>query len=476
MRRIVCLLTALSLGGGFAYATEKTVHFGRFGTVTLYYESPRPSHVILFMSGDGGWNLGVVDMAKALAANDALVAGVNVVHYLRELESSGDKCSYPAGDFEELSKYVQRQLDYSDYVTPVLVGYSSGATLVYAALAQAPSNTFKGAISLGFCPDLPLTKPMCPGSGLRWKPGPKGKGYIFLPAETLEVPWIALQGTIDQVCDAAATEAYVKQVPHGEVVVLPKVGHGFAVQRRWMPQFKEAFFRILEHKTVDAPRAPLAEPVKDLPLVEVPTSAPGELMAVHISGDGGWGVTDRGLSAALAAHGIPVVGLNSLHYFWTRRTAAESASDLERILRYYLAAWRREKAILIGYSLGADVLPFIVNRMSPQMQSKVALVALLGPSAEVDFEFHLTDWLGDFSLSSQSQVEPEIEKLKVRPILCFSGEEDDEAICRDLPPGLARLIVLKGGHRVGGDFEPIAEAILKASGVAPKPESVDDRQ
>jgi len=52
------------------------------------------------------------------------------------------------------------------YQRPLLVGYSSGATLVYAALAAAPPEAFAGAISLGFCPDLEIHKPLCHGRAL----------------------------------------------------------------------------------------------------------------------------------------------------------------------------------------------------------------------------------------------------------------------------------------------------------------------
>jgi type IV secretory pathway VirJ component len=69
-------------------------------------------------------------MARKLAALDALVVGINIIHYLKQLESSTEKCSYPAADFEALSQFVQKQLNYPSYVTPILVGYSSGATLV----------------------------------------------------------------------------------------------------------------------------------------------------------------------------------------------------------------------------------------------------------------------------------------------------------------------------------------------------------
>jgi len=145
-------------------------------------------------------------MARQLAALDALVVGIDIRHFLKELEETAEKCSYPAADFEALSKYVQKRYDFPRYVSPLLVGYSSGATLVYATLVQAPATTFRGAVSLGFCPDLPLNRPFCRGNGLEWKRGPKGKGYSFLPAMNLEVPWIALQGGVDQVCDPSATE------------------------------------------------------------------------------------------------------------------------------------------------------------------------------------------------------------------------------------------------------------------------------
>jgi type IV secretory pathway VirJ component len=460
VKRTLLALLVLVLAADL-YATEEVLRFGRFGTITVYRESPRPGHVVLFVSGDGGWNLGVIDMARELAVLDALVVGIDIRHFLNELEKSAEKCSYPAADFEALSKYVQKRYDFPRYVSPVLVGYSSGATLVYATLVQAPATTFRGAVSLGFCPDLPLNRPFCRGNGLEWKRGPKGKGYSFLPATNLEVPWIALQGTVDQVCDPRTTENYVRQVKLGEIFFLPKVGHGFAVPRNWMPQFKQAFSKIIERKLAEPP-PPTADVVKDLPLIAVSARGPGgNTMAVIITGDGGWGVTDRGLAEALAAQAIPVVGLNSLQYFWTRRTPEGASADLARVLDYYFKAWNKGKAILIGYSLGADVLPFMLNRLPKEMLGRVQLVALLGPGRMVDFEFHLTDWVAAGSRTTSLPVLPEIEKLRGMKMVCFYGTDDEDALCKSLDPHLARVIALEGGHRFGGRFEPIADAILK---------------
>lgn len=445
-----------------AFAADEIYHFGRFGNVTLYKTSPHPSNVVLFVSGDGGWNKGVVDMAKTLAESDTLVIGIDVVHYMKELGNSDETCSYIAADFEMLSKFIQKRLDFPDYIHPLLAGYSSGATLVYAAAVQAPPDTFIGAISLGFCPDLLVEKPLCRGSGLEWENGPKGKGYIFLPASNLQTPWIALQGTIDQVCNPVKTEAFVRQVNNGQMVMLPKVGHGFSVQRNWLPQFKEAFKETIQKH--EAGLIPGTDELKDLPIVEVnPDSKGSDMLAVIISGDGGWAGIDREIGYAIAAQKIPVVGLNSLQYFWTKRTPQGSARDLGRILRHYLKYWNTERVILIGYSFGAEVLPFMINRLPEDILKKIQYVALLGPGRTAEFEFRVSGWLGVPSQAALPLL-PEMEKLTSARILCLYGEEEKDSLCTVLNPGMAKTIALKGGHHFGGKYKTITEIILREAG------------
>jgi len=461
IRKLAAALMLLAAAAGVGGA-EDTLSYGRFGTVHLYRQSPRPSYVALFVSGDGGWNQGVVDMARDLAGLDALVVGIDIRRYLDKLALSTEPCLYAAEDFEALSKFVQKELDYPTYTPPVLIGYSSGATLIYATAVQAPPNTFLGAISLGFCPDLRLAKTPCRGNGLQWHQGPKGQGFVFEPAVTLEIPWIALQGTIDQVCDPQATEAYVRKVRNGEVVLLPKVGHGYSVPRNWLPEFRRAFAKIT------GTRAPAPEPSAEgtlagLPLVEVPSEGPsGELLGIVISGDGGWRVTDRGIAGELAAHGIPTVGWNSLQYFWHAKTPEQAANDLGRVLRHYLAAWKLSGAVIVGYSLGADVAPFMISRLSAELRSRIRTLALLGPGHTVDFQFHLTDWLVARRRPTSLPVLPEIAKLGSTRIICFYGKGDSDAVCPELDPTHVTSIELPGGHRIGREFQPVVDAILKA--------------
>lgn len=458
---ILLVVTCLFLGNSSAWGSETSLHYGRFGKLTLYRNTPQPSHVVLFVSGDGGWNLGVIDMAQSLAGLDALVVGIDITHYLKELAQSQEKCSYPAADFESLSKFVQMKLGFESYRPPVLVGYSSGATMVYALLAQAPPNTFRGAISMGFCPDLQLNKPFCGGQSLRSEPAPKEHGYNFLPTKELQNPWIAFQGAMDQVCDAAKVEAYVKQVDNGEVVLLPKVGHGFSVQKNWLPQFREAFTRLVHDEPAAATHGAPVSGVSDLPLVEVPAKgSANDLLAVILTGDGGWASLDRDIGGVLAAKGVAVVGFNTLQYFWAAKSPDLAAKDLERVMRHYLERWHRQRVLLLGYSLGADVLPFMAGRLPEDLRKQVAAVALLGPGKTANFEFHLSDWLGGGT--EGMPVAPEMARLQGLKVLCLYGEEEPDSLCRVLPPdnSQVKVVTFGGGHHFGGDYAKLAELIF----------------
>lgn len=434
-----------------------TLGFGRFGPVVLYRRSEHPSRVVLFISGDGGWNRGVVDMARALAGLDALVVGVDIRRYLASLGVARGSCGYPAADFEALSQWVQQRLGYPGYVPPVLVGYSSGATLVYATLVQAPPGTFRAGVSLGFCPDLRLGRPLCRGEGLASAPGPRGL-VRFAPADSVRTPWVVLQGAEDSTCSLPQADSFVRSIRGAEIVRLPSVGHGFGVEAHWLPQLREVVDRV---SRAPIARAPLAPSVRDLPLVELPAPGANGELAVIVSGDGGWASIDRRIGEDLAARGVPVVGLNALQYFWHARTPDEIGRDLTRILRHYLDAWKAGDVLLVGYSLGADVLPFMVSRLPPDLRARVRLVALLAPGRTATFEFHVSQWLG--AAKAGSPTAPEIGRLTGLRVLCMFGTDDRDSVCPLLPKGSATVVPLEGGHHFGGSYVGMGDRILKAA-------------
>jgi type IV secretory pathway VirJ component len=207
-----------------------------------------------------------------------------------------------------------------------------------------------------------------------------------------------------------------------------------------------------------------APALEALPLVEVPAESAGpDSLAFIITGDGGWARLVRTVAAGLAAQGIPVVGLNSLRYFRTERSAEECAAALELILRHYLAAWHRERIVLIGYSRGADLLPFMASRLPPDLRGRVDVIALLGPGTTTSFRIHLLDWVLHRS-SGTVGTRSEIEKLGDFNILCVYGSDEKDSACPGLPAGLARLEERRGGHHFDGDYAAIAGSIIAAAG------------
>jgi len=437
----------------------RQVAAGRFGTVRVYVPQGRPRSVALFISGDGGWELGVIDMAHALGAVGAVVIGVDVRQYLASLRSvarrPGAPCQMIAADFEALSHQVQKQIGMSEYLVPVLVGYSSGATVVYAALVQSPPGTFAGALSLGFCPDQDFAgAALCPGAGLHYRKNAQHE-LVLDPATTLRQPWIALQGEQDQVCSARAAATFAAQVAGGSLVQLPRVGHGFAVERNWLPQFRQAY-AALAARAAGAEERPAD--ISDLPVQEVHAAGNSPEFALLLTGDGGWAGLDQELAARLAAAGVPTVGLNSLKYFWSRRTADETARDVARVLRHYLLVWHKQRVLLVGYSFGADALPFVVNRLPPELRARVASVSLLGIDANASFEVGVAEWVG--SDAGAAPTRPEVAALAHLPVLCLYGEGEADSICPSLSsPGVVAEQVGRG-HHFSGEYATLADRIL----------------
>ncbi len=198
--------------------------------------------------------------------------------------------------------------------------------------------------------------------------------------------------------------------------------------------------------------------LQGLPLVELPASGPGDLMAVFYSGDGGWRDLDKQIGGILAAQGIATIGVDSLRYFWREKTPQQVADDLAAILRHYRSAWGRKDAILLGYSFGAGILPFAVNRLPPSERATIRQISLLGLEKFAPFEFHLTDWLG-VGDGDARPVLPEAAKLDPALVQCFYGA-DDETACTAPEFDRAERIETAGGHHFDGDYAALAEKIM----------------
>ena len=304
-------------------------------------------------------------MPKTLAAQGTLVAGIDTSDLFEELEKDGGKCVFPVGDMENLSHFVQAYYKLPTYFTPILIGHSAGASLAYAALAQAPPGTFTGALSLIVLRRSGSAQAALQGGEPRLHV-PRGRWRRAAAASsqrTLPRPGSRFTAPRTRCVPSKRHETFVSKTPDARFIALPGVTHNYGDMESWLPQFDAAFASItaLEPPHLQAPPQSLA----DLPIVEVPPTGTGTSttpsrccfpeMAAGRESIVRWRTCSR-------AAGYPVAGWDSLRYFWTPRTPSGVSVDLDRILRYYAEHWQKKKALVIGYSQGADVLPFAVNR------------------------------------------------------------------------------------------------------------------
>ena len=434
-----------------AQCGAETLSHGRFQNLAIYRPGGEVQRVVLFLSGEQGWNAQLSRSAQLLAAQGALVAGIDSRTLFADLDRDGAECVFPDGDLENLSHFLQAYYRLPGYEPAVLVGHGTGAALSYAMLAQAPAETFAGGVSIDFCPQLRLRKRLCEAGTLQYA-DTKKEHAAFEPAR-LDVPWIAVQTHTAGACGAAVAQRFVTAAPRSQLVQLPEDKNS----ANWEATVSAAVRRL---DPAQQARAATPQALAGLPVVEVPAKQPGTTLAILISGDGGWAGIDKAVAAALSGRGIAVVGVDSLRYFWKERSPQSTAADVDRIVRHYMEAWDRKDVLLIGYSQGADVLPFVFNRLPAQTRAHVRLAAMLGLGERATFEFHLGNWLsgGDDGLA----IAPELQRMSATRALCvYSEEEADDSSCPDAASSTLRAVSLPGGHHFGGDYDRVAALILE---------------
>jgi type IV secretory pathway VirJ component len=429
LRAVAALLLAL------AALPARAEDAGRYGQATLL--RPRGAargFVILFSEGPS-WGKPDQTAAARLAGMGAIVLGVNRAAYVAALDKAS--CHELVGDADGQSKHWQRALGVPAYWSPILAGIGQGGRLAQLALTEAPANTIGGAVSVDPTASPGLTSPPCTrdpaasehllgfwNAGLT--PAAPADGIAWIDAETK-----AGRAPARTDFPAGATEADMLAAMVG-----PHLG-----QRLFRP-----------------------EDVKNLPLVELraakPTPMLAPMLAIVLSGDGGWRDLDKTIAEKLRADGVNVVGWDSLHYFWSAKTPAQAAADLARVLRVYTTRWHATHVALIGYSFGADVLPFLYNRLPAKERGMVSVISLLGFEKAADFEIRLGGWLGMPPSSSALPEPPELATIPGRLIQCFYGADETDSFCPALGGSGATLVRTPGGHHFGADYGALEQRIL----------------
>ena len=195
-----------------------------------------------------------------------------------------------------------------------------------------------------------------------------------------------------------------------------------------------------------------------LPIKALATNDTSKPLVFYITGDGGWtGFSDAFLQSINKA-GYPVVALNAKKYFWEKRTPASMTAELTPLINKYLAKWKRDSVVLIGYSFGADVTPFLFNYAGTPFTKKVGHLVLMLPYTSTDFEVHLTEMIGIASRDAYKVV-PEVNKI-TKPILFILGTEKDQFPVHTLTNKNYKVITEGGGHHFDDKADKVASYVL----------------
>jgi type IV secretory pathway VirJ component len=208
-------------------------------------------------------------------------------------------------------------------------------------------------------------------------------------------------------------------------------------------------------------RAPGETAPPNLPIHLIDGKATEDTLAILYSGDGGWQEIDEEVGSRVRNSGIPVVGVDSLSYFWSGRTAGRTARDLGRIIDYYTNRSKVQHVLLVGYSFGADVMPASYNRLSPEQKAKVKAISLLSLSHKVDYVISLRGWLGFQTEGKGGNPVDDVRSIRPDIVQCIYGKDDDhDNACPALKGAGVKVIGMPGGHHFGGDYDRLAQYII----------------
>ena len=274
---------------------------------------------------------------------------------------------------------------------------------------------------------------------LPWLPPARLLGLTPVPAALLAALAVIVLGYVvsAELAKAVFYRQMAADAPYGKkhlaygalVILLLLAAAGWTTMAHFMRM--GPFFGRYQVKSEDLQGLPLEQ----VPIDSSPSTA--KLVAILITGDGGWTAIDQRVAAVLADHDVATVGWLAPRYFWQERSAAEAGRDLARVMDHFTTHGQAEQIILIGYSRGACVLPFMVNRLPRDKQTRIAEIALLGPSKKISFVMRPAEYVWRDAYEGDLDVLPEVARLPQEKLLCVYGKDEPDSICKRVDSHLA---------------------------------------
>lgn len=182
-------------------------------------------------------------------------------------------------------------------------------------------------------------------------------------------------------------------------------------------------------------------------------------IVVYLSGDGGFNHFSSKLCESFNKIGYEVIAVDSRKYFWSRKTPRVAAGFLSSLIERQIKGRASQLFILIGYSFGADVTPFIMNEFPQPLQKMMAGAVLISPSETTDFEVHLTDFMGMNSKQTRPVING-INQMHSSKTLILFGSEETILPSEKIKLKNCKTEILAGGHHYKGLTDRVAAIIV----------------
>jgi type IV secretory pathway VirJ component len=199
---------------------------------------------------------------------------------------------------------------------------------------------------------------------------------------------------------------------------------------------------------------------QNFPVKEWDAATHDKPLIFYITGDGGFNNFSIDLCKSLNKKRYDVFALNAKSYFWNKQTPEQAAGDINNYLSKKLTGRKNQQVVLFGYSFGADVLPFIISRLSKNIHDHVLISFLMASSGSTDFKIHWSDIFGG-NIKRSMDVVSEINKLTNDKIVIITGSDEMKLPLNKITLKKYTHEVLPGGHHFDGDTNEITNVILK---------------
>jgi type IV secretory pathway VirJ component len=197
-------------------------------------------------------------------------------------------------------------------------------------------------------------------------------------------------------------------------------------------------------------------PTKNMHLIESVPDTDLEYYVIFLTGNGGWRNLAQAVTAYLNAKDVSVVAVNTKKYMWKEKEPAQIACDLEALIDRYNGKWGKSQVVLLGYSMGAEDLPFAVNCMKDSYLHFLKDIILIGPWQKATFKINLLDYVMELNKGLDIYAELQRMKMKTAYVIC---DDNEMSICHKDLESVIDHDFLGGGHHFGGDYNMLSKMI-----------------